>query len=100
MRAPGTETCWPIDGAHGQLEAVGGAGHAAARVALDDGTQVGVAAQGLPDGDGVGVEVEQLPAARHGGGEVAQVGEHELALDVGTGRCAGSAPSPLGGARG
>ena len=93
---PGDRDLLADDGAHGELETVGGARHPPARVLLDHRPEVRVAPQGLPDGDGVGVEVEQLAAARHRGRQVAQVGEHELALDVGRAvrhRCHASAPS-------
>ena len=71
------------DGAHGELEAVGGAGHASAGVAPHQRADQRIAPQGLPDGHGVGIEVEELSAARHRGLQVAQVREDELALHVG-----------------
>ena len=82
----------PDDGAHGELEAVGGAGHAAPGIAPHQRADERVVAQGLPDGDGVGVEVEQLAAAGHGGVQVAQVRQDELALHVG--RAVGVAARP------
>ena len=80
---PGDRDLLADHGADGELEAVGGARHAAARVSPHHGTDQRVVAQRLPDGDRVGVEVEQLAAARHRRVQVAQVREHELAFDVG-----------------
>ena len=80
---PGDRDLLPDDGAHGELEAVGGAGDTASRVAPHQRADERVVPQGLPNGDGIGIEVEQLAAARHGRVQVAQVRQDELALHVG-----------------
>ena len=71
---PGDRDLLADDGAHGELEAVDGAGHPPPGIAPRPAAPTsGSSAQRLPDGDGVGIEVEQLAAARHGRVQVAQV---------------------------
>ncbi len=68
VRAPGTETCWPITARTASSKPSAAPGTRRPGSRSTSGPDERVAAQGLPDGDGVGVEVEQLAAARHGGG--------------------------------
>ena len=88
------------DGAHGELEAVGGTRHAAPGTAPHQAADERVVAQGLPDGDGIGIEVEQLAAAGHGRVQVAQVFQHELALHVGGAAAAAAAAAGAGAGAG
>ena len=99
VRAPGTETCWPMTARTASSKPSAAPGTRRPGSARPPRPQERVVAQGLPDGDGVGVEVEQLAAARHRGVQVAQVREHELALHVGRAATAPRSPAASGAAQ-
>ena len=79
------------DGAHGGLERVAAAGHAAAGMGRHERRQRRIAAEQGVGGDRVGVEVEQATHATHGRSEVAPVLQLELGAHV-------RAPAGPGGA--
>ncbi len=71
---------------HRELGAVHGSGQAQPGSGAHQRRQQRIAGEVLGRRGGIGVEVEQAPAALHGGGQVAQVGEAQPALDMAVGR--------------
>ncbi len=82
VRAAATDTCWPEHRPHRELVRIDVARHTQAGMGANERREQPVACERVSDGERIGVEVEQAPAALHGGGEVAQVLEPELAVDV------------------
>ena len=83
VRAPDDRDLLADDGAHGQLEAVGGAGHTPARIARDDGPRRASPRRASQTATGSASRSSSCRQRDDGGGQVAQVGEHQLALHVG-----------------
>ena len=67
---------------HRELEAVSRPGHTTPGIARHQRSDERLTPQRLVDGHRVGVEIEQLTAPRHRGRQIAEIGEHEVGLDV------------------
>ena len=82
VRAAAVETCWPSTARTANSAGVDGAGHPPSGRLVDQRGEHRVLAQQVVHGDRVGVQVEQPPAPADRGGQVAQVGQGQLAGDV------------------